>query len=135
MADTVDQATRSRIMSRVKAKHTKPEKIVRRLVLGCGYRYRLHSKDLPGKPDLVFLGRRKVIFVHGCFWHGHDCPRGNRPPNANSNYWHIKIERNRERDMSHIAKLEAEGWGVLIIWECQLRNNEQVISLIRSFLD
>lgn len=134
MVDTVDKATRSRIMARVHGKSTKPEMRVRRLTFGAGYRYRLHVSNLPGKPDLVFPGRRKVIFVHGCFWHGHDCPRGNRSPKANSDYWRVKIERNRERDLSHTAKLEADGWKILIIWECQLGNDEEVISRIRSFL-
>ena len=135
MVDTVDKDTRSRIMARVRGKDTKPELVVRRLLFGSGYRYRLHDRNLPGKPDLVFLGRRKVIFVHGCFWHGHDCPRGNRLPKTNANYWRVKIERTRERDKVNAAKLEAEGWGVLVVWECQLRNDEQIVSRLRSFLD
>lgn len=109
--------------------------VVRRLVFGSGYRYRLHVPNLPGKPDLVFPGRRKIIFVHGCFWHGHECPRGSRLPKANSDYWRVKIERNRQRDADNVAKLEAEGWRVLFIWECQLLSTEQTISCLRSFLD
>lgn len=135
MVDTVDKDTRSRIMARVRGKDTRPEMVVRRLVFGSGYRYRLHDRSLPGRPDLVFPGRRKVIFVHGCFWHGHDCPRGSRLPKANADYWRMKVERNRERDAANAAKLEAEGWSVLVIWECQLGNDEQTISHLRRFLD
>lgn len=135
MVDIVDKGKRSRIMSRVRGQDTKPEMIVRRLVFGCGYRYRLHDPKLPGKPDLVFSGRRKIICVNGCFWHGHNCPRGSRLPKSNVEYWHIKIERNRKRDAANTAKLESDGWGVLVIWECELGNVEQTISRIRSFLD
>lgn len=134
MVDIVDKDMRSRIMARVRGKNTRPEMIVRRLVFGSGYRYRLHNPQLPGKPDLVFPGRRKVIFVHGCFWHGHNCPRGSRLPKTNADYWRMKIERNRERDAANTAKLEAEGWGVLVIWECQLGKDEQTISRVRCFL-
>lgn len=134
MADTVDKAKRSQIMAQVRGSNTEPERIVRRLAFGAGYRYRLHDKRLPGKPDLVFRGRRKIIFVHGCFWHGHDCPRGRRIPKTNSDYWQNKIARNRARDMGSIAKLQTEGWDVLVIWECQLGNDEETVSRLRSFL-
>lgn len=135
MVDIVNKDKRSRIMALVRGKNTKPEMIVRRLVFASGYRYRLHDEMLPGKPDLVFPGRHKVIFVHGCFWHGHNCPRGSRLPKTNTDYWRLKIERNRERDAANIIKLKADGWGVLVIWECELRKDEQTISRVHCFLD
>ena len=113
---------RSRIMRAVKGKDTKPELVVRRLVYSLGFRYRLHLDDLPGSPDLVFKARRKVIFVHGCFWHGHDCKRGARQPKTNSEYWLRKINRNRERDEVVQAKLTSADWDVLVIWECEVHN-------------
>ena len=121
-------------MRAVKGRDTAPEMQVRRLVFGLGYRYRLHRKDLPGKPDLVFIGRRKVVFVHGCFWHGHDCRRGCRTPKTNVNYWRNKLARNRERDAANVAALETKDWRVLVIWECDLRRNVQITSRLRRFL-
>lgn len=126
---------RRRTMQAVRSKDTKPEIIVRRLASQLGYRYRLHRKDLPGKPDLAFIGRRKVVFVHGCFWHGHDCTRGNRTPKTNTIYWRAKIARNRERDAANAAKLKTNGWAALIIWECELRNEASVAKRLRQFLD
>jgi len=134
MVDTVNKEKRSQIMSLVRGQDTKPEMIVRRLVFSYGYRYRLHDSKLPGKPDLVFSGKRKIICVNGCFWHGHNCSRGNRLPKSNADYWRSKIDRNRERDATNAAKLESDGWKVLIIWECELANIERIISRIRSFL-
>lgn len=110
---------RSAIMRAVKSKDTTPEIVVRRLVYGMGYRYRLHRKDLPGKPDLAFAGKRKVIFVNGCFWHGHDCARGARWPTANADYWQAKIKRNAARDYDNLKALLDAGWQVLTIWECE----------------
>lgn len=112
---------RSAIMRAVPSKNTKPEMIVRRLVHGLGYRYRLHREDLPGKPDLVFPVRRAVIFVNGCFWHGHDCARGCRLPKENASYWRAKIIGNVERDQASIKALDATGWSVLTIWECETK--------------
>lgn len=109
-------------MRAVKSKDTKPELTLRRLVHGMGYRYRLHRRDLPGKPDLVFAARRKVIFVHGCFWHGHDCKRGDRQPKSNAAYWRAKIDRNRARDAAVQADLSAAGWSVLTVWECEMKD-------------
>jgi DNA mismatch endonuclease (patch repair protein) len=106
-------------MRAVKSKDTTPEMIVRRLLHGLGYRYRLHRKDLPGNPDLVFPGRRKVVLVNGCFWHGHDCARGARLPKANSNYWRAKIGRNVARDAHNLETLQHAGWQVLTVWECE----------------
>lgn len=108
-------------MRAVKSKDTAPEMIVRRLVHGLGYRYRLHRKDLPGNPDLVFSGRQKIIFVHGCFWHGHHCKRGARPPKENADYWGPKIARNVDRDTRTQAELRAVGWDVVTVWECETK--------------
>lgn len=113
---------RSEVMRRVKDKNTTPEKIVRSLLHRLGYRFRLHRADLPGKPDIILPKYRSVIFVHGCFWHGHDCARGARMPKTNVDYWRGKIARNRARDEKHIAELEALGWRPLVIWECELRD-------------
>lgn len=112
-------AARSANMRAIKSTDTNPELVVRRLVHSLGYRYRLHRKDLPGKPDLVFGPRRKVIFVHGCFWHGHDCRRGFRTPGENPQYWTGKIGRNVERDAVNQAKLMEAGWKILTVWECE----------------
>ena len=118
MAETHTQ--RSRIMRAVKGKDTGPEMAVRRLAHGMGYRYRLHREGLPGRPDLCFVGRRKAIFIHGCFWHGHDCKRGNRTPKTNSDYWREKIRRNKDRDARNLLDLAAQGWEALVIWECEI---------------
>jgi len=122
MVTTKTDPHRSQIMRAVKSKDTKPELLVRRLVHSLGYRYRLHRRDLPGCPDIVFGPRRKVIFVHGCFWHGHSCKRGNRMPRSNADYWEKKISRNIERDEQAISDLTAEGWDVLVVWECEIQN-------------
>jgi DNA mismatch endonuclease (patch repair protein) len=106
-------------MRAVRAKHTKPEMIVRRLVRGLGFRYRLLRADLAGKPDLVFAGLRAVILVHGCFWHQHHCRRGDRRPASNVAYWLPKLARNVARDRANARKLRALGWRVLTVWECQ----------------
>lgn len=121
---------RSSIMRAVKGRDTGPEIVVRRLVFGMGYRYRLHRGDLPGKPDLAFIGRRKVVFVHGCFWHGHECARGAREPKANREYWRAKIGRNKERDCRNLAALSSQGWESLVIWECELKE----LALVRDRL-
>lgn len=105
-------------MARILSKNTKPELVVRSLLHGLGYRYVLHDRRLPGAPDLVFPARRKVVFVHGCFWHRHDCGRGFRP-SSNSAFWETKLEGNKARDQRHKAALLATGWDVLVIWECE----------------
>ena len=107
------------MMAAVRSKNTAPEMTVRRLVHSMGYRYRLHRADLPGKPDLVFPGRGKVIFVHGCFWHQHGC-KGSHLPKSNEAYWIPKLERNRERDTEHINNLCRKGWKCLVLWDCEL---------------
>jgi len=126
---------RSRTMRAVRSKNTKPELIVRRLVHALGFRFRLHRRDLPGSPDLVFPSRRKVIFVHGCFWHGHDCARGSRQPKTNVDYWITKISRNRNRDNETRQLLSNAGWASLIIWECELRDVQEIQQKIETFLD
>ncbi len=136
MVDTVAPARRSEIMSRIRSQGTKPEMAVRRLTHGLGFRYRLHRRDLPGTPDLVFPSRRKVIFVHGCFWHQHaDCDRV-REPQSNRDYWLPKLKRNAERDGEHLRKLAELGWKALVLWECEVRqDNEALGERIRGFLD
>jgi DNA mismatch endonuclease, patch repair protein len=124
-------------MSKIRSSNTKPEMMVRRLLHQAGYRYRIHRKDLPGKPDLVFGPRRKVIFVHGCFWHQHDAPecRDGRRPKSNTDYWHGKLERNVERDKKHLAQLAQEGWETLVVWECQTSNPKALLLQLQTFLD
>lgn len=122
-------------MRAVKSRDTKPEMLVRRTVHGMGYRYRLHRKDLPGKPDLVFPARRKAILVHGCFWHGHDCARGARMPKSNRAYWERKISRNRERDAQSQESLKRDGWRVMTIWECQMGDETELKRRLHKFLE
>jgi len=129
-----DPETRSRTMRAIKGKDTTPELTVRRLVHAMGYRYRLHRNDLPGKPDLVFSRLRKIVFVHGCFWHGHDCARGARMPKANATYWQSKISRNSLRDAAHIAALQSAGWQTAVVWECELKDSERVRRRLAEFL-
>lgn len=122
-------------MRAVRSTDTKPEMRVRRLAHRLGYRFRLHRADLPGTPDLVFAGRRKVIFVHGCFWHAHDCRRGARQPKANAGYWRAKIERNAARDVASAEALRAAGWAVLVLWECELKDETALADRLCAFLD
>ena len=131
--DPLTPAERSERMSRVRNADTKPEMIVRRLVHGMGYRYRLHSKSLSGNPDLVFSGRRKVIFVHGCFWHQHGC-RQYRMPKTRRGFWEPKLAANRERDARVRKELRKLGWSILVVWECQLRRADVLDRRIRRFL-
>lgn len=121
MADVVSVAVRSRMMAGIRGKNTKPEMTIRRGLHARGFRYLLHDKRLPGKPDLVFPKHRAVIFVHGCFWHGHDCPLF-KWPKTRKDFWRKKIERNREIDESAIAALEEAGWRCCVIWECSLKS-------------
>lgn len=125
---------RSAIMRSVKSRDTKPEIVVRRLAHALGFRFRLHRHDLPGRPDLVFPGRRKLIFVNGCFWHGHDCKRGAREPKTNADYWRRKIQRNRERDAQALKDLAADDWRVLVIWECEMRDADGLRARLIAFL-
>ncbi len=121
-------------MRAVKDRDTKPEMMVRRMIHGMGYRYRLHRKDLPGKPDLVFPARMKIIFVNGCFWHGHHCRRGARTPKTNRKYWIEKIDKNKARDRKSRKALSKLGWSVLTLWECDLKNTEAVQKKVVRFL-
>ncbi|WP_370690145.1 very short patch repair endonuclease [Fluviicoccus sp.] len=134
MTDTFAPEKRSSIMRRVKSRDTGAEMKVRRLVWGLGFRYRLHVKDLPGRPDLVFRGRRKVIFVHGCFWHGHDCKRGARVPATNTEYWRAKVAGNVARDAENCRKLGEQDWRWLVVWECQLRDMSPLQERLMQFL-
>lgn len=124
---------RSENMRRIKSRDTNPEMIVRRLVHAMGYRYRLHRTDLPGKPDMVFAARRKVIFVHGCFWHSHGC-KLSHVPKSNADYWTPKFERNKIRDAAHDVALKSLGWKRLLIWECELGQLWKVRQRVARFL-
>ena len=135
MADKLTPERRSENMRRIRSKDTKPELVVRRMLHALGYRYRLHRKDLPGKPDLVFGRRRKAIFVHGCFWHQHDACREGRKPSSNSQYWGPKLDRNKQRDMEAYAKLRELGWSIEVVWECEIATLENLSDRLRRFLE
>lgn len=132
--DVYPPAKRSAVMARVKGRDTGPEWVVRRALWGLGARYRLHAKGLPGKPDVVMAGRRLVVFVHGCFWHGHSCARGARVPKANRDYWLAKVARNRARDIESREKLEAAGWRVETVWECELKDRAALETRLRRLI-
>ncbi len=131
--DTRTPEQRRRIMQSVGHKNTKPETVVRKAAHALGYRFRLYRKDLPGTPDLVFPGRKKVLFVHGCFWHGHDCPKG-RLPKSNPEFWGAKIEGNKRRDAVKAAALTDLGWQVGIVWQCQVKDHPRLDDTLRDFL-
>ena len=122
MADTITAERRSEIMSHIKSKDTSIELMVRRYLFASGYRYRVNYKALPGKPDIVFTKKKIAIFIHGCYWHGHDCrSRYAHASQSNKAYWRPKIERTKQRDQNHIQTLEADGWRVIVLWECEIR--------------
>lgn len=131
--DSVSSEKRSWVMSKVKGHDTKPEKTVRSLLHSMGYRFRLQRKDLPGTPDIVLPKYKTVIFVHGCYWHRHNCPNGQRTPKSRLDFWLPKLEKNRERDIKNQALLHEQGWNILIIWECQLRDIKTLQENIRAF--
>ena len=133
-SDKLSARERSRLMARVRNRDTAPELQLRRLLHGPGYRFRLHRADLPGTPDIVLPKFRTTIFVHGCFWHGHHCPRGARP-GTNVDFWKAKLARNRQRDQDVEDSLEREGWAVLTVWECELRTPGPLLSRIQCFLE
>lgn len=135
MSDVYDQAKRSAVMARVRSRDTGPELRLRRLLTRLGARYRLHRKDLPGSPDVVMPGRRLVFFVHGCFWHGHDCARGARTPKANRDYWQAKIARNVARDARVLAALSDAGWRAEIVWECDFRDEAALSARLQALLE
>jgi DNA mismatch endonuclease (patch repair protein) len=123
-----------RRMSRIRKKDTKPELVVRRIAHRLGYRYRLHRRDLPGTPDLTFPLRRKVVLVHGCFWHQHDCQLGAKQPRVRPEYWLPKLQRNKERDARNLELLRSAGWSTLVLWECQLSEPSALARRLRNFL-
>jgi DNA mismatch endonuclease (patch repair protein) len=133
MVDSLTPEQRSERMSRIRGKDSKAELIVRRLIHAAGFRYRLHVAKLPGKPDLVFPGRRKIIFVHGCFWHRHDCALG-RLPKSRLDFWLPKLEKNRLRDETNRIALAALGWDCRVVWECELGDREALSERLTHFL-
>ena len=134
MTDVFSQEKRSWVMSRIKGRDTKPEILVRSLIFRMGFRFRLHRRDLPGVPDIVLPGRRKVIFVHGCFWHGHKgCPRSKRPT-TNQAFWNNKLDGNIKRDRRYRRELRRLGWKVLTVWECETRAPERLSRKLETFL-
>jgi len=135
MADVHTKEQRSFNMSRIRGKDTKPEYVVRRMVHGMGYRFRLHRRALPGSPDLVLARHRKVIFVHGCFWHKHRCKYGRVRPATNAEFWEKKRQGNVERDRRNLKALRAMGWKILVVWECWTRDRAKLEQRLRSFLE
>ncbi len=134
MTDVFSKNKRSWIMSRVKGKDTKPEILVRSFLFKMGFRFRLHRNDLPGTPDIILPRHRKIIFVHGCFWHGHkNCTRSKRPA-ANKNFWKEKLNSNIERDQKNYKDLKNLGWEVLVIWECETKNSEKLLEKLERFM-
>jgi len=128
-------AQRSKLMSSIRSKDTRPEMTVRAMLRRLGYPgYRLHRRDLPGKPDIAFIGRKKAITVHGCFWHGHTCKAGIKKPKTNLDYWLPKIERTQHRDVAAFEQLEKIGWRVLVIWECELKDASTVENSVQAFM-
>lgn len=121
-------------MRAVKSKNTTPERKVRALLRPLAPGYRLHRTDIPGKPDIAWVGRKRALFVHGCFWHGHDCARGARAPKTNADYWHAKIARNRARDASNMTTLAQQDWRALIVWECELKDETALREKLAAFV-
>ena len=134
MTDVLTPSQRSYNMSRIRGVHTAPEMRVRKLLHGMGFRYRLHGKGLPGKPDLVFARSRAVLFVHGCFWHMHRCKLGKPVPATNQSFWAEKRRSNVERDKRNRAALKADGWKVFEVWECHVRNEETLMAKLRPLV-
>lgn len=135
MVDTLSPQERSERMSRIRSKNTKPEIAVRKIVHGLGFRYRLHSKKLPGTPDLIFSSRKKVVFIHGCFWHLHKGCRIYRLPKSKKDFWFPKLNDNRKRDLKNQRSLKKLGWEFLVVWECSLKNKEKLTKKLRIFLE
>lgn len=135
MADTRTKEKRSEIMSMVRSKDTKPELLIRRLIYGMGFRYRLHCKGLPGKPDIVMIGRKKIVDVRGCFWHGHEGCKYGQLPKSREGFWREKINRNRERDSKNQRMLGEAGWRVLVVWQCELKNIDTLKKRLHEFIE
>ena len=133
MVDNLSPKDRSRLMSRVRGKDTKPEMLVRRLAHSLGYRFRLHRRDLPGSPDLVFPSRKKVIFVHGCYWHRHDCRKATTPK-SNVEFWKKKFDDNVMRDQKNLDDLADRGWDAMVVWQCQTKNHDDLADRLANFL-
>lgn len=131
--DTITKSERSALMARIRSKNTRPELVVRSLLHRCGYRFRLHRKDLPGRPDIVLPKHHKIILVHGCFWHGHTCQLASKPK-SNKSYWSTKIRMNRARDERNMKALVGQGWKVLEIWECDIRKADELEQLLHGFM-
>jgi DNA mismatch endonuclease, patch repair protein len=131
---TQPSESRSANMRAIRSRDTGPELLVRRIARTIAPGYRLHRKDLPGRPDLAWIGAKRAVFVHGCFWHGHGCRNGSRVPKQNRDYWTAKIAGNRARDARNLAALEAQGWRTLVIWECELKSETSVSGRLAAFL-
>ncbi len=133
--DKLSAERRSENMRRIRSKDTAPERAVRKICREIGFPgYRIHRKDLPGKPDIAWISRKQAVFVHGCFWHGHDCAEGTRKPKSNQDYWIPKIKRNKQRDNENITLLHAAGWNVLAIWECEISEKDLLLKKLQWFL-
>jgi DNA mismatch endonuclease (patch repair protein) len=132
--DVISPARRSAMMSRIQSRDTAPEMLVRKTAHRLGYRFRLHRRDLPGSPDLVFPARKKIVFVHGCFWHSHEGCKLAYRPKSNIEFWDTKLRKNRERDVRVKGELESMGWDVLIIWECETVDENLVISRLQGHI-
>ncbi|MDO8926797.1 MAG: very short patch repair endonuclease [Sideroxyarcus sp.] len=133
MVDHVSKEKRSEIMKRIRGKDTTPELVVRKLIHSMGYRYRLNVRGLPGRPDIVFANRKKVIFIHGCFWHRHGCKKG-KPPKSNLEYWLPKLKDNQTRDVRNQRHLASLGWKTLVIWQCETKDTNGLKKIIAKFL-
>ena len=134
MTDVFSKEKRSRIMSQIRSKSTKPEMVVRRALYSMGFRYRLHISELPGCPDIVLSKNKKAIFVHGCFWHGHDICKRSKRPETNTEFWNKKLENNIKRDGEIMEELKSLGWDVLVIWQCQTKNTSELNLKLKNFL-
>jgi DNA mismatch endonuclease (patch repair protein) len=133
--DSLTKSARSALMAKIKAKNTRPEMIVRKFLFSKGFRYRIHDKRYPGSPDIVLPKYRTAIFIHGCFWHGHEDCRAARLPTTNVEYWQKKIEENNERDRKKIESLEHDGWKVIVVWECRIKNKQKRAIELENIFD
>lgn len=131
--DTISPEQRSLLMGRIRSKNTRPERVVRSMLHRMGFRFRLHRRDLPGRPDVVLPKHRKVVLIQGCFWHGHTCTLASRPK-SNRTYWSEKIATNRARDQRNLAELKRQGWLVLELWECDIRADRRIAERLRRFM-
>lgn len=135
MPDSLTPAERGERMARIRGKDTGPERRVRRILTALGFRYRLHYSKLPGRPDIAFPGRRKVIWVHGCFWHRHPGCALARLPKSKLDFWKPKLEGNRSRDLRNEAKVRAAGWDTFVVWECELSDESSLVAQLKGFVD